>query len=88
MAIEAHNRSLPNWFTRIGTRQTALPRFQRFETWTHDTVAQLFNTILQGLPVGAVLVLEIGNVEPFISRPIAGAPATGERRLSIASGTS
>jgi hypothetical protein len=31
------------------------------------------------LPVGAVLVLEIGNEEPFISRPIKGAPERGER---------
>jgi hypothetical protein len=79
MAIDAHNRCIPDWFTRIRTRQTALPRFQRFEAWSHSTVAQLFNTILQDLPVGAVLVLEIGNEEPFISRSIAGVPATGER---------
>lgn len=79
MTIDARNRSLPDWFTRIRTRQTALPRFQRFEAWTHANVAQLFNTILQDLPVGAVLVLEIGNDEPFISRSIAGVPATGER---------
>jgi hypothetical protein len=39
----------------------------------------MFNTVLQGLPVGAVLVLEIGESEPFISRVIQGAPATGER---------
>ena len=39
----------------------------------------MLNTILQGLPVGAVLVLEIGNEEPFISRPIQGAPEKGER---------
>lgn len=79
MAIDARNRTLPDWFTRIRTRQTALPRFQRFEAWSHATIAQLFNTILQDLPVGAVLILEIGNDEPFISRSIAGVPATGER---------
>ncbi len=39
----------------------------------------MFNTILQGLPVGAVLVLEIGNEEPFVSRTVEGAPETGER---------
>lgn len=79
MAINAQNRSLPDWFTRIRTRQTVLPRFQRFEAWGHGNVAQLFNTILQGLPVGAVLVLEVGNEEPFISRTLKGAPETGER---------
>lgn len=79
MSINAQNRTLRDWFTRIRTRQTVLPRFQRFETWSHTTVTQMFNTILQDLPVGAVLVLEIGNEEPFVSRPIKGAPETGER---------
>ncbi|HUA99756.1 MAG TPA: DUF262 domain-containing protein [Terracidiphilus sp.] len=79
MPIEARNRPLPDWFTRIRTRQTVLPRFQRFEAWGHASVIQLFNTILQDLPVGAVLVLEVGNEEPFVSRTIKGAPTTGER---------
>ena len=79
MSIEARNRPLPDWFTRIGTRQTVLPRFQRFEAWGHANVIQLFNTILQDLPVGAVLVLDVGNEEPFVSRPVKGAPTTGER---------
>lgn len=79
MTINAQNRSLPDWFTRIRTRQTVLPRFQRFESWNFGNVTQLFNTILQGLPIGAVLVLEIGNEEPFISRPLKGAPEAGER---------
>lgn len=79
MSINAQNRSLPDWFSRIRTRQTVLPRFQRFEAWSHVNIAQLFNTILQGLPIGAVLVLEVGNEEPFVSRTLAGAPPTGER---------
>jgi len=79
MAIEARNRPLPDWFTRIRTHQTVLPRFQRFEAWGYASVTQLFNTILRDLPVGAALVLEVGNEEPFISRTIRGAPANGER---------
>lgn len=51
MAIDARNRSLPDWFTRIRTRQITLPRFQRFEAWGYDKVTQIFNTILQDLPV-------------------------------------
>ena len=65
--------------TRIRTHQIVLPRFQRFEAWSHSNVRQLFNTILQGLPVGAVLVLEIGAEEPFVARPLVGAPDRGER---------
>lgn len=79
MAIEARNRPLPDWFTRLRTHQTVLPRFQRFEAWDHANVSQLFNTILRDLPIGALLVLEIGDEPPFISRPLKGAPDSGER---------
>lgn len=79
MSIEARNRLLPDWFTRIRTHQTVLPRFQRFEAWDHSRVTQMFSTILQDLPVGAGLVLEIGDEEPFISRTLKGAPEKGER---------
>jgi hypothetical protein len=79
MANEARNRPLPDWFTRIRTHQLVLPRFQRFEAWSPTKVTQLFNTLLQDLPIGAALILEIGNDEPFISRPLKGAPIEGER---------
>lgn len=79
MAINAQNRTLPDWFTRIRTRQLVLPRFQRFEAWGHSQIMQLFNTILQDLPIGAVLILEIGDEEPFVSRPVVTAPEEGER---------
>jgi hypothetical protein len=79
MAIEARNRTLPDWFTRIRTGQTVLPRFQRFEAWGHSNITQLFNTILQELPIGAVLILEVGNSEPFISRPLKGISKVNER---------
>ena len=79
MPSEARNRRLSDWMTRIRTRQTVLPRFQRFQAWSHSQVTQLFNTILQDLPCGALLVLDIGNEEPFISRPVVGAPTKGER---------
>lgn len=79
MTINAQNRNLPDWFTRIRTRQLVLPRFQRFEAWSHKNVAQLFNTVLRNLPLGSMLILEIGNEEPFVSRPLVGAPNTGER---------
>ena len=78
MTIEARNRLLPDWLTHLRTRQTVLPRFQRYEAWSHSSVAELFNTILQDLPIGAVLTLQIGNEEPFISRPLKGAPEKGE----------
>ncbi|MBX7131091.1 MAG: DUF262 domain-containing protein [Fimbriimonadaceae bacterium] len=79
MSIEARNRTLPDWFTKVRNGSLALPRFQRHEAWTDENVAQAFNTVLQELPIGAMLVLEIGDHEPFVSRPIKGGPDTSDR---------
>ncbi len=79
MGMEARNRSLPDWFTRIRTGQLALPRFQRFESWSHAEVVTLLDSVIRGRPVGAALVLETGDNEPFVSRPMAGAPEPTER---------
>ena len=77
--MEARNRTLPDWLTKIRTRQIVLPRFQRFEAWSYSQITDLLNTVLKQLPAGAILTLEIGEKEPFYSRPISGAPDTGEK---------
>lgn len=77
--MEARNRLLPDWFTRVRTRQIKLPRFQRHEAWTHDQVTALLNNVLWELPAGSVLILEVGDKEKFVSRPVVGAPDVGER---------
>lgn len=77
--MEARNRLLPDWLTKVRTRQIVLPRFQRFEAWSHLQVSGLLNNVLQELPAGAVLILEVGDKEPFHSRPVVGAPNQGER---------
>lgn len=81
--MEARNRTLPDWFTRIRTRQMKLPRFQRFEAWSHNQVTALLNNVLQELPTGSVLVMEVGDKEPFVSRPMIGAPAEGEKVVEL-----
>lgn len=77
--MDARNRMLPDWFTRIRTGQIKLPRFQRFEAWTHGEVSSLLETVLRGLPAGATLILEVGESEPFVSRTMVGAPTAVER---------
>lgn len=77
--MEARNRALPDWMTRVRTRQIVLPRFQRFEAWSYGQISSLLNTVLKELPAGAILTLEIGEKEPFLSRPIVGAPSEGEK---------
>ena len=79
MGMEAKNRRLPEWLIRVRTGQLMLPRFQRYESWSHGEAVTLLDSVLRGRPVGAALVLAIGNNEPFVSRRMAGVPAPTER---------
>lgn len=77
--MHAHDRFLPEWFTRIRSRQITLPRFQRFMAWGHGEVSGLLTTVLRGLPSGATLILEVGDEEKFKSRTMVDAPESGEK---------
>jgi hypothetical protein len=77
--MDARNRSIPDWFDRIRTGQVLLPRFQRHLAWAHGEVGALLEAVLRSLPAGAVLVLEVGNDQPFESRTMVGAPEPVER---------
>jgi len=81
--MEARNRHLPDWITRIKNRQIVLPRFQRMEAWGHADVSDLLQTVLDGLPAGAALVLQVGDTVPFRSRPMIGAPEEGDRIVEL-----
>lgn len=75
----ARDRKLSEWYERIRTGQLKLPRFQRFEAWDRGRVVGFLNTIIQNLPVGVTLVLEVGDKEKFVSRHVATAPDGGAR---------
>jgi hypothetical protein len=77
--MEVKNRCIPAWFERVSSGQLKLPRFQRFEAWDSGRVESLLEAVFQGLPVGATLILEVGDREPFQSRYIVGAPPSTER---------
>lgn len=77
--MEARDRSVEAWFNRVRSGQLRLPRFQRHEAWDYENIAALIDSILRDLPIGSALVLEIGEKEPFVTRPLAGAPAPVER---------
>ena len=77
--MHAHDRFLPEWFSRIRSRQITLPRFQRFVAWGHSEVSGLLTTVLRGLPSGAALILEVGDDEKFSSRTMVDAPDSGEK---------
>lgn len=79
MSMQAYNRPLPEWFTRVETGQLMLPRIQRFESWSHGEVVTLLDTVLRGHPIGAALVLNVGDEEKFVSRLMSGVAARTER---------
>ncbi len=59
-----------------------LPRFQRYEAWDRHRISSLVETVIQGLPLGITLVLQVdvGN-EKFISRHLKTAPEGNGRVL-------
>ena len=81
--MDARNRSLPDWLTKVRTHQLVLPRFQRMEAWGYQGVKDLLQTVVDGLPAGATLTLDVGDKLPFVSRPVRGAPETGERTAEL-----
>ncbi len=74
--MEARTKTVEDWFAMIRNGQITLPRFQRFEAWRPYQIEGLLENILRqpSLPIGALLILEVGDKELFFSRPISGAP--------------
>ncbi|WP_422362517.1 GmrSD restriction endonuclease domain-containing protein [Pyruvatibacter mobilis] len=74
--MEARNKTIESWFSMVEQGHVVLPRFQRHEAWGRGQIAGLLENIVRkpALPMGTLLVLEIGDEEPFHSRPIVGAP--------------
>jgi hypothetical protein len=78
--MQAMDRPVKDWLTRVRTRQILLPRFQRYEVWGPDIAAEFLTSVIRDLPVGSTLVLGVGGEEPpFISHEIVGAPKEGEK---------
>lgn len=79
--MEARSKTIEAWFSMIEQGQIKLPRFQRHEAWRTQQIAGLFENILRTppLPVGVLLILEVGDKELFHSRPIVGAPVVKGR---------
>jgi hypothetical protein len=74
---KAQDRTLGVWFQNIQQGMVKLPRFQRFEAWDRGRITSFLNTVINNLPVGVTLALEVAGLEKFQSRYIAtSAPKT------------
>lgn len=72
----AQDRELSTWFQQIDQGLVKLPRFQRFEAWDRGRIKSFLNTIINNLPVGVTLVLEVAGPEKIVSRYISTAERT------------
>ena len=79
--MEARNKTIEEWFSWIHDGLVVLPRFQRFEAWDSGQIEGILENIVRrpALPVGSLLILEIGEHAPFVARPIVGAPKPSTR---------
>jgi hypothetical protein len=86
--MEARNRKIEEWFAWIADGAVVLPRFQRYEAWGWWQVEGLLESVLRrpSLPVGALLMLEVGDEAPFHARPIVGAPKGGKATYHLLDG--
>ena len=76
---EAHDRTIKDWLASVDRGQLRLPSFQRGVAWEPKRVASMLTTIIHDLPLGVALVLNVGEKEQFVSRPLLSAPETAER---------
>ncbi|SDM65952.1 DUF262 domain-containing protein [Kriegella aquimaris] len=74
----AQDRPISVWFQKIENGEIKLPRFQRHQAWDRRRIASLLDTVVQNLPLGVTLLLNVDK-EQFISRYLVTAPQTGAR---------
>ncbi len=79
--MEARNRNLSDWYGKVQRAEIKLPRFQRFEAWDRNRICSLVETVINNLPLGITLILEVGEDEQFISRYLSTAPAAETARV-------
>ena len=65
---KAQDRTLGVWYQNIEQGSVKLPRFQRFEAWDRSRITSFLNTVINNLPVGVALCLEVAGDEKFVSR--------------------
>lgn len=81
VSSRAQDRELSTWFNRIANSEIKLPRFQRHQAWDKGRIVSLLEVIMDNLPLGVALILEVGDEEQFKSRHLATAPTTDRRVL-------
>lgn len=60
-------------------KKWVLPNFQREFVWTADQIAELFDSMVRGYPIGAIILLKYHEDYPFEARGLGGEEGAGEQ---------
>ncbi|MEF3694340.1 MAG: hypothetical protein V3576_03235 [Candidatus Cloacimonadota bacterium] len=64
--MQAYNRPSHEYFKLIELGQLTLPKFQRYEAWSHNEITNLLRSMLRGLPTEAALILRVDGEEQLL----------------------
>lgn len=73
--FETDHLSIFAWFNKIKNSNLVLPKFQRMEVWGPNQRRELLQSIVEGVPIGSLLLLKAGGGLEFSWKPISGAEA-------------
>lgn len=59
-------------------KKWVLPNFQREFVWTAEQIAELFDSIVRGYPIGSIILLQYHDDYPFEARGLGGEEGAGE----------
>jgi hypothetical protein len=70
--FDTNPRTIKDLLAEAKSGKMQLPEFQRSWVWSEEGIKDLIVSVLNGFPVGAIMVLEVGGQVNFKPRPIEG----------------
>lgn len=81
--MRAHDRNLEECFAEVGRGVSCCRGSSGTRAWGPGKVADLLQTVIDGLPAGASLILGVGDKPQFISLPMETAPPTAHHVVHL-----
>ena len=75
---DKNKMNVSDMLKKTRNKKWVLPNFQREFVWTADQIAELFDSIARGYPIGAIILLKYHEDYPFEARGLGGEEGAGE----------
>jgi len=76
---DKHKINVSYMLKKTREKKWVLPNFQREFVWTAEQIAELFDSIARGYPIGAIILLQYHVDYPFEARGLGGEEGAGEQ---------